>query len=61
MIQTQLTLYDDLSVRTKVTVMSKLEAMFDDERNDTENFWCDELERFLQFGKTYRITFEETS
>ena len=53
------TLFDDESTRKKHEVMSKLEIIFDDSRNDSDWFWLDELERFLEFGKKYKITFGE--
>lgn len=49
------TLYDDDSTREKLTVMSKWQAMVDDERNPKSDF-AEEIEAFLQPGKTYRLT-----
>src|ERR1700741_2200937 len=42
-ISTVETLFDDDSTRLKMTVMSKLEAMWDDSRNQTDKFWTEEL------------------
>ena len=52
-------LYDDESTRKKHEVLSKMEIIYDDARNDTDLFWTETLERFLQFGKKYRIRIEE--
>lgn len=49
-------LIDDESVREKITVMSKLEAMWDDERNPNPS---EKIEELLKFGKSYRIVIEE--
>lgn len=54
-----LTLFDDDSVREKLTVMTKLEAMTDDSRNPDDGFYEKLEDEFLQIGKTYRLTFEE--
>ena len=57
------TLYDDASNHKKLKVMSKWEAMLDDERNDPVNDFSEEVEKFMEFGKTYEvtITFEEVN
>ena len=52
------TLFDDESNRKKFTVMNLIEVMADDSRNDDMAFWL-ELDNFLQWGKTYKITIEE--
>lgn len=52
------TLFDDASTRKKFTVMLKLEVMCDDERNGDMDFWIG-LDSFIEWGKTYRLTFEE--
>lgn len=52
-----LTLFDDASVHEKVTVMNKLEAMFDDARNvlpENYFYFSDEID----FGTTIHVTFE---
>lgn len=51
-----LTLFDDESVRKKLTAMSKWDAMFDDERNVATNAMSEVAENFLQLGKTYKVT-----
>ena len=54
-------LYDDESTREKFTVMSKLDIILDDSRNvsdDSTSFW-DNIDDFLQWGKSYKITIEE--
>jgi hypothetical protein len=52
------TLFDDESVKEKLTVMLKIDAMDDDSRNPD---WADgnieALEKFLQLGKSYKMTF----
>lgn len=53
------TLFDDESVREKLTVMTKMEALFDDARNDDEEFWKRIEDNFFVLGKTYRITITE--
>ena len=54
----ELTLFDDDSVKEKLRVMSKWDAMFDDSRNPDEDFG-ERVENMFQLGKTYRITIEE--
>jgi hypothetical protein len=50
-----LTLYDGPWTREKATVMDKWDVMTDDERNpDFEG-----LDKFLEWGSTYRITIEK--
>lgn len=53
-----LTLFDDESVHKKLTVMDKVDAMMDDERNWSDDYIEDNeaIEKFLQFGKSYKIT-----
>lgn len=51
-------LFDDASTREKFTVMNKVDVMVDDSRNDDVPFW-NALDDFLEWGKSYRITFEE--
>jgi len=53
----QLKLFDDESVREKLTVMSKLEACFDDERNTVPEKYYDLLGK-LEFNDIVRITIE---
>jgi hypothetical protein len=56
-----MTLYDDAKTRKWHTMMSKSEIMADDARNyegDNECF-SGQLEAFLEWSKTYRVTFEE--
>jgi hypothetical protein len=48
------TLFDDDSVRKKITILSKWDAMLDDQRNPCSNFE-QELEKFLTLGKSYQI------
>lgn len=58
----QQTLFDTPDVRKKASVMSKFEIMQDDSRNDpVGEHIIEQLENFLQFGKSYKITvlFEE--
>ncbi len=52
------TLYDDESVQTKLTCMSKWEAFIDDERS-TEGDWensDDKVSAFMRLGRKYKIT-----
>lgn len=52
-----LSLYDDELTLTKLTVMTKFDALMDDERNPALTPEKEEeLEDFLQVGKIYRIT-----
>lgn len=53
-------LFDDESVREKLTVMSKMEAIFDDARNDTDQYFSD-VDAMLQPGRSYKITIEEVN
>jgi len=57
-IQFDYILHDDAGNREKFRVMSKAEVMYDDSRNEDSQF-LGQIEEFLQFGKTYRVTFEE--
>lgn len=52
------TLFDDESVREKVKVMEKYDAMLDDTRNPIPHDIAGEIEKFLEFGKKYRFTFK---
>lgn len=54
-IEIVLTLFDDESVKRKLTVMSKWEAMNDDARNPHSDM-ADRVEALVQFGKTYKFT-----
>lgn len=55
-IEAKFTLYNDDSVREKLTVMSKCDAMMDDARNpDIEDL----IEELLELGKTYKISITE--
>ena len=47
-------LYDDESVKEKLKIMDKLEAMLDDERNPTID--TVRASDFLELGRTYKIT-----
>ena len=58
-ISTCVTLFDDESVRKKLTVMSKWDAAFDDARNETETDFGEQVDAFMQLGHTYRVTIEE--
>jgi len=48
------TLYDDESVRKKLTVMDKWETMMDDSRNPPFPAYT-AVEQFLELGGTYKI------
>lgn len=50
----QLTLFDDVGVRDKVTVMTPVEAMFDDARNVVPDAYYDIVN--VPFGSTVEIT-----
>ena len=50
-----ITLFDDDSVKEKLTVMTKWEAMMNDARNETV-LDGDKIDEFLQLGKTYKVT-----
>ena len=50
------TLYNDASVRKKLGVMTKWDAMIDDGRNPETDF-AERAEAFLKLGKSYKITF----
>lgn len=53
----QMTLFDDDAVREKLTVMSKMDVMFDDSRNnDPDEYY--ELINNLPLGSSIRITVE---
>ncbi len=49
------TLFDDESVRTKIMMMDKWEALFDDARNPTIDM-DGQVEEFLELGNKYRVT-----
>lgn len=57
-VSTTATLFDDSGNRKKFSVMNKGDVMLDDSRNDNMDFWI-ALDDFLEWGKHYRITFEE--
>jgi hypothetical protein len=50
------TLFDDPSVREKLTVMSKWEVICDDARNNDDGFTDEQVSEFMEVGKTYKIT-----
>lgn len=50
-------LFDDESVKEKLTVMSKYEVILDDERNPITKEWEDEINKVLELGKTYKLIF----
>lgn len=53
-----LRLFDDESVRKKLTILDNMEVMFDDERNSIPNeYW--ELVGNLKPGESIRITVEK--
>ena len=54
-----ITLFDDESVRKKLTVMDAIEAAVDDARNPDMNVFWEVIASRMEMGKTYRITFEE--
>jgi len=56
--ETIIMLADNEKNRRKIPCMSKIEVMADDGGNDNQKFW-DDLEDFLEWGKTYRLTIEE--
>jgi hypothetical protein len=49
------TLYDDESVRKKLTVMGKWDAMMDDSRNPDIDIYA-MVDEFVELGGTYKIT-----
>ena len=50
------TLIDDESVRKKAEVMYKWDAMMDDSRNvSIPADLCEQIDEFLEFGKSYKI------
>lgn len=54
------TLFNDASVAEKLKVMSKMDAIFDDSRNEIiPDDIGETIEAFLTLGKTYKITIEE--
>jgi len=56
--ETIIMLADNEKNRRKTSCMSKIEVMADDGDNGSQKFW-DELEGFLEWGKTYKFTIEE--
>jgi hypothetical protein len=58
-ISTELTFFDDESTREKLTVLDKIEAMVDDDRNWDPEFYAELHGDFLEPGKRYRLTIEE--
>ena len=51
-------LYDDASVREKLTVMDKMDVMFDDARNAVPNEYY-ELIKNLELGVKIKVTVEK--
>ena len=47
-------LYNDKSVKEKLKVMSRWDAMIDDARNPESDF-VNRLDKMVKFGKSYRI------
>ena len=56
-VETLFCLYNDDSVKKKLTVMNKFECAMNDERNFGTEF-ADIVESFLQLGGKYRMTIE---
>ena len=52
-----LTLFDDDKVKKKLHLLSRIEAMFDDERNQVPQSFR-YFEENIEFGKTVKITIE---
>lgn len=48
-------LFRDMSVREKLKVMTRWEAMLDDARNPDFD-WAEQIEKSLKLGKSYRVT-----
>lgn len=59
-VQYDLTLFNDDSVREKLTVLDKMETMFDDERNIVPDSYYELIEN-LSLGSTIRVTVEVIS
>jgi len=60
MISVTFKLFDDDSVREKLTVMSKWEVVFDDARNtNIPNDITERIEDYLRLGESYRLTLEK--
>ena len=57
-IEITMALYDNKKNRKKSLTMSPLEIMADDEANPTASYW-NELDDFIEWGKSYKITIEE--
>ena len=51
----EFTLFDDESVKEKLTVMDKWDAVCDDSRNDLPDMTGD-IDKYLVMGKRYRMT-----
>ena len=56
-VEFKMTLFDDESVKKKLDFMDKMEAMFDDSRNEEPNEYYDMINN-LPFGATIKITIE---
>ena len=56
-VEFKMTLFDDESVKKKLDFMDKMEAMFDDSRNEEPNEYYDMINN-LPFGATIKITVE---
>ena len=54
------TLFDDESVKEKLTVMGKWDAMFDDSRNPDPTIGLEDIEDFLELGGEYKVEFKIT-
>ena len=57
-IETTMIFRDNEKNRKKMRVLNKIEVMADDGDNDNQKFWND-LEDFIEWGKTYKMTLEE--
>ena len=57
-ISATMTLFDNEKNRRKSHCMSPFEIMADDVDNHAQTFW-NELEEFVEWGQTYRITVEK--
>jgi hypothetical protein len=56
--ETIMTFFDNDKNRKKTTFLNKIEVMADDGDNNNDKFWND-LEDFIEWGKTYKMTIEE--
>lgn len=54
----EITLFDDEANRSRLDYMDKMDIMMSDDRNEPENGKAlfEELNDFVQFGKTYKFT-----